>query len=178
MEAIAHAAGVSKGTLCTYFKGKDELFAALVAACQNRSHVETFRCLNEARDLRESLETLAWNYLEALREPDNLALLRVIVGTSAKFPALGRAFYETGMKPPVERLAQYLKDNASTRGTSAWDAELAAVQFFAFLRASVAIPMLIAHEPFPSPQKCSGIIAQAVGTLLRELGHRSVVAEA
>ena len=178
MEAIAQAAGVSKGTLYTYFKGKDELFTALVAACQNRSFEETFRSLNRTADLRESLETLAWNYLDAVREPGNLALLRVVVGASAKLPSLGRAFYETGMQPPVERLARYLAENAPPKGTDIWDAELAAVQFFAFLRASVAVPMLIAHEPSPSPQRCSEIIAQAVRTLLHDLGHQSVAAEA
>jgi AcrR family transcriptional regulator len=178
MGAIAHAAGVSKGTLYTYFTGKDELFTALIAAYQNRSLEETFRSLNKANDLRDNLETLARNYLDLVREPENLALLRVVVGASARLPGLGRAFYETGMQPPVRRLAQYLKDNASPRGTSAWDAELAAMQFFALLRASVAIPMLIAHEPSPSPQRCSEIIAHAVGTVLRDLDHQSLAAEA
>jgi AcrR family transcriptional regulator len=177
MEAIAHAAGVSKGTLYTYFKGKDELFTSLVSNYRNRSFDESFRSLNSASGLRESLETLARNYLNMVREPENLALLRVVVGASAKFPKLGRAFYETGMQPPVERLAQYLEDNASPGGADIWDAELAAAQCFAFLWASVAIPMLIAHEPSPSPQRCSDIIAQAVDTLLRHLGHKSVVAE-
>jgi AcrR family transcriptional regulator len=178
MEAIAQAAGVSKGTLYTYFKRKDELFTALVVACQNRSLEETFRSMNKAGDLRENLETLARNYLDAVRDPDNLALLRVVVGASAKLPSLGRAFYETGMQPPVERLARYLADNTPSKGTDIWDAELAAVQFFAFLRASVAIPMLIAHEPSPSAQRCSEIVAQAVRTLLRDLDHQSVGAEA
>ena len=134
--------------------------------------------LTKTADLRESLETLAWNYLDAVREPNNLALLRAIVGPPAKFPTLGRAFYETGMRPLVERLTQYLKDNASPSGAGVWDAELAAVQFFAFLRSCVAIPMLIAHEPAPSPQRCSGIIAQAVGTLLRDHGQETMIAEA
>ncbi|WP_414475315.1 TetR/AcrR family transcriptional regulator [Microvirga sp. M2] len=178
MEAIAQAAGVSKGTLYTYFKGKDELFTALVAACQNRSLEETFSNMKKASDLRGNLETLAWSYLDAVREPENLALLRVVVGASAKFPSLGRAFYETGMQPPIRRLAEYLKDNASPGTAGAWDAELAAMQFFAFLRASVAIPMLIADEPSPSPQMCSAIAAQAVDTLLRDLAEEPLGAEA
>ncbi|WP_262032284.1 TetR/AcrR family transcriptional regulator [Microvirga sp. Mcv34] len=178
MEAIAQAAGVSKGTLYTYFKGKDELFTALVAACQNRSLEETFRGMSKASDLRENLETLARNYLDVVREPDNLALLRVVVGASAKLPSLGRAFYETGMQPLIERLARYLADDTRPEGADIWDAELAAVQFFAFLRASVATPILIAHEPSPSPERCSEIVAQAVRTLLRVLGHPSVAAGA
>jgi AcrR family transcriptional regulator len=178
MAAMARAAGVSKGTLYTYFKGKDELFTSLIAAYQNRSLEETFRSLNRTADLRESLEALAWNYLDRLREPENLALLRVVVRASAKFPSLGRAFYETGMQPPVERLARYLEENASAREADTWDAKLAAMQFFAFLRASVAIPMLIAYEPSPSPQRCSEIIAYAVGTVLRDLGHNAGLAEA
>jgi AcrR family transcriptional regulator len=177
MEAIAHAAGVSKGTLYTYFKGKDELFTSLIAAYQNRSFEETFRGLSKVADLRGNLETLARNYLDMMREPENLAMLRVVVGASAKFPSLGRAFYEMGMQPPVQRLARYLEENASPGGTVIWDAELAAVQFFAFLRASVAIPMLIAHEPSPSPQRCSEIIAHAVRTLLCDLTHKSMIAE-
>jgi len=67
MGAIAHAAGVSKGTLYTYFKGKDELFTSLVAAYQNRSLEETFRSLNKASDPRENLETLARNLLISTR---------------------------------------------------------------------------------------------------------------
>ncbi|MBA1159103.1 TetR/AcrR family transcriptional regulator C-terminal domain-containing protein [Microvirga mediterraneensis] len=172
MEAIARAAA-GKGTLYIYFKGKDELFTSLIAAYQTRSLEETFRGLNEASGLRGNLETLTQNYLDRVRDPENLALLRVVVGASAKFPSPGRAFYQTGMQPPVRRLAQYLKDNASSGAASAWDAELAAVQFFAFLRASVAIPMLIAHEPLPSQQRYSAIVAQAMGTLLRDLGNVS-----
>jgi AefR-like transcriptional repressor, C-terminal domain len=82
------------------------------------------------------------------------------------------------MQPPSSALARYLADNTAPKGTDIWDAELAAVQFFAFLRASVAIPMLIAHEPSPTPQRCSDIIAHAVRTLLRDLGRQSVAAEA
>jgi AcrR family transcriptional regulator len=149
MEAIAHAAGVSKGTLYSYFNGKDELFTTLIAECQNRILEESFRNLDKATDLRENLEKLARTYLDTVREPENLALLRVIVGASAKFPNLGRAFYETGMQPPVECLAHYLRDNASPRGTASWDPELAAVQFFAFLRACVAIPITRNMQPSP-----------------------------
>jgi AcrR family transcriptional regulator len=107
MEAIAQAAGVSKGTLYTYFKGKDELFTALVAACQNRSLEETFRSLNGTADLRESLEALACNYLDLVRQPDNLALLRAVVGAAAKFPSLGRASGRApGAVPQGERSSE------------------------------------------------------------------------
>ena len=95
MEAIAAAADVSIMTLYRHARSKDELFAAvIVGACDygdgnEAPHLE--RLLE--RPLGEILVFAGVECQRRLVHPDSLALMRVVMAASERFPELGEAAY-------------------------------------------------------------------------------------
>ena len=96
MDAIARAAGVSKATLYAYFSSKDQLFATIISdACQQNIASATILPGLEM-DLRTALIDFAGRLLRFLLEDRALAIHRVVISESVRFPELGRAFYDNG----------------------------------------------------------------------------------
>jgi TetR/AcrR family transcriptional regulator, mexJK operon transcriptional repressor len=94
IEAVARGAGVSKRTFYHRFKDKAALFAAVV-----HHIVETIRPppevpLLEGTTLDEILQRLARLILDAALSPPAIALNRLIIAESARFPEVVRAANE------------------------------------------------------------------------------------
>ena len=96
MEAIRAEAGVSKPTLYSYYPGKEALFDAVL-----RGLMEGPRdwlsgagelSLESREDLRRVLSEVAERVIENFMRPDYLALARVIVAETPRFPQLGELF--------------------------------------------------------------------------------------
>ena len=114
MNEIARTAGVSKGTLYVYFASKEALFEELVRY-DKREQVEQVCWLDEdAEDLRSALTDLGCRLLANMLQPDRIAQLRTVIAVSARFPQIGRAFYEAG--------AEYGRLSARPRG-GAWSGD-------------------------------------------------------
>src|SRR5271165_2946196 len=96
MDAIARAAGVSKATLYAHFSSKDLLFATIVReACREGMGADSL-CLERDGDPAEGLLAIGRRVLEFVLRPRSLAIHRVVIAESVRFPELGRAFYENG----------------------------------------------------------------------------------
>jgi AcrR family transcriptional regulator len=96
IEAVAARAGISKRTLYHRFDDKSALFAAVVheiiAQIRPPAHVP----LIEGATLHDVLRRLAGMILRAALSPKALALHRLVVGESARFPELVRAVHGDG----------------------------------------------------------------------------------
>lgn len=94
MEAIAEAAPVSKPTLYSHFKSKQELFAAVVAG-QCEALLSTFsRVETERRDPAATLKTIAGAFIDLLYyASENLELYRLLIVEQRNFPSLGEVIY-------------------------------------------------------------------------------------
>ena len=98
LEDVAARAGIAKSTLYLYFENKEALFRATVAAHVTSTfedmdaHVAAWEGGTEAL-----LAAVLRKAYEGLVQPDNLALLRIIVAEGERFPELRRAFYESEM---------------------------------------------------------------------------------
>ncbi len=96
MDAIARAAGVSKATLYAYFSSKDQLFATIIGeACRQNIGMANFLPGGDT-DVRAALTAFAGQMLRFLLEDKALAIHRVVISESVRFPELGRAFYDNG----------------------------------------------------------------------------------
>ncbi len=96
MNDIARAAGVSKGTLYAYFDSKEALFEALIR--EQRAHQperNTMFPVDET-DPAKALAIYGRALVAHITGPEALTQARVVVAVAAKFPRLGRAFYEAG----------------------------------------------------------------------------------
>src|SRR5689334_4482959 len=108
MSAIAARLGGSKGTLYNYFKSKEELFAAMMERqCGELSDV-LFDVSSVGDDPIHRLTHYGRSFLELLMAPLPLAIHRLVVAESERFPELGRAFYESGPRLVMMRIGDYL----------------------------------------------------------------------
>src|SRR3954462_5389281 len=95
MDAIARTANVSKATLYAHFSGKEELFAAMVSnECRAQSRLLLAPDADD-RELTEALREIGRNYVALLLSPPAVAIFRVVVAETARFPDLGRIFFES-----------------------------------------------------------------------------------
>lgn len=110
MSAIAARLGGSKGTLYNYFKSKEELFAAMMERqCLELQDV-LFDVSGVGDEPRQRLTHFGRNFLELLLEPMPLAIHRIVVAESERFPELGRAFYDSGPRLVMDRIGAYLSE--------------------------------------------------------------------
>jgi TetR/AcrR family transcriptional regulator, mexJK operon transcriptional repressor len=110
MSAIAARLGGSKGTLYNYFRSKEELFGAMMARkCEALQDV-LFDVSSAGDAPRQRLTHYGLSFLELLMSPSALAIHRLVVAESERFPELGRAFNESGPQLVVERIGAYLAE--------------------------------------------------------------------
>jgi AcrR family transcriptional regulator len=88
IEAIAQAAGMSKRTFYARYAGKPELFAAVVGRILEQIRPPPDVPLLAGSTLSEILERLSGLMLRAALSPQALALNRLIIAESARFPEL------------------------------------------------------------------------------------------
>lgn len=99
-DAIAAAAATSKETLYRYYPKKEDLFVDVLRSLtiERPFWVQLMERSTEPKNipaLRELLRTTAQGLLETLLQPEYLALLRLIVAESPRFPELAALFRQT-----------------------------------------------------------------------------------
>jgi TetR/AcrR family transcriptional repressor of mexJK operon len=167
MDAVARAAGVSKATLYAHFASKDRLFATIIndACHENMTLAELLP--EDATDLGVALTALGQRMLRFLLEDRALAMHRVVIAESVRFPELGRAFYDNG--PAVFRrvVGDWLQAQAVAGRLALTDAGMAADQFLGMLRTGVFLRASLGLRPPPSEAEINATVAAAVATFLR-----------
>ncbi len=116
MDRVAKAAGVSKATVYSYFQDKEGLFTALIQRFAYRKLSIIQRSLLPEGDGRVMLRQLLTKALnEIICDSEEIALLRLIIGESGRFPELAQIFVRTLVKPGVETLSQYLASSPNLK---------------------------------------------------------------
>jgi TetR/AcrR family transcriptional repressor of mexJK operon len=112
MSEIAARLGGSKGTLYNYFRSKEELFSAFITdTCQGPAvaifeHPPEF---GDGKSVRDSLISFGVDFLGFILSPQLIALNRVVVGETGRFPELGRMFFDAGPGRGESRFAQIVE---------------------------------------------------------------------
>ena len=109
IEAVAKRAGISKRTFYHRFRGKEELFEAVVRRLIERWMPPFDAALLEAPEPRRGLQPSAEHMLEVALTPEALALHRMIIHEAQRFPSLARIIHELGAASGIERIARHLQ---------------------------------------------------------------------
>lgn len=167
MDAVAQAAGVSKATVYAHFAGKDALFAAIIErACLRHAEILSGGDTDQT-DVEAVLHSVGSNFLGLLLTPQTLAIFRVVVAESARFPSLGRIFFESGPRRVLERLEGYIRFAASHGRLSVEDPHRAAEHFLGLLKGELHLKMVLGINEEVSEQAFAATVDAAVSTFLR-----------
>jgi TetR/AcrR family transcriptional repressor of mexJK operon len=128
IEAVAARAGISKRTLYDRFDGKPALFAAVVHEIIAQIRPPAGVPLIQGATLRDILRRLAALMLRAALSPKALALHRLVMAESARFPELVRAVHGDGSTREAGALvggvlAQEMRDSKLSAEQRAFAAE-------------------------------------------------------
>src|SRR2546430_4343929 len=100
-DAIMAEAGISsKETLYRHYASKEELFVDVLGHLTLEqpslsSRLSQMPALHDLQSLRQALSALAREILSIMIQPEYLALLRVIIAETPRFPQLGQLFRAT-----------------------------------------------------------------------------------
>ena len=109
MSGLLKTLGGSKTTLWSYFRSKEELFAAVIedVTASFRQQIETGLLTPGA--LEETLVDFCRNLTGRLAQPDAVATWRLVMAESGRFPEVGQIFYRQAADQGERALAAFLQ---------------------------------------------------------------------
>jgi AcrR family transcriptional regulator len=112
MSEIAARLGGSKGTLYNYFRSKQELFSAFITdTCQGPALAifDHLPAAGAGKSIRDNLISFGVEFLGFILSPPLIAVNRVVVAETGRFPELGRLFFAAGPGRSEARFAQLVE---------------------------------------------------------------------
>ncbi|HHP7243583.1 MAG TPA: TetR/AcrR family transcriptional regulator [Elainellaceae cyanobacterium] len=112
IDQIAATAGVSKPTVYSHFRNKEELFSVLIEQLAKEKYRTVFN-VDDPQALqaepRAVLRRVLTNFFDvAGGDPDFVAFMRLIIGESGRFPEIAQPYLRNIAKPGLETMSQYL----------------------------------------------------------------------
>jgi AcrR family transcriptional regulator len=147
MDQIAAAAGVARRTLYNQFAGKKALFDATMTRLWEQM---PSGAITDAADRDESpaevLYAIGRTIVGFWAPPEAVALLRLLIWESERFPELGEDFLDKGRGPARHAVQQYVAYLADGPDFAIDDPDLAATQFIDVILGEVLLARLIATQ--------------------------------
>jgi AcrR family transcriptional regulator len=167
MNDVARVAGVSKGTLYVYFPSKQALFEALIRE-EHRRTAERLSIFDENEpDVALVLKRFGNELMNFMLLPEHIALVRTVSAAAAKFPAIGRAFFEAGPQYGADRLAGYFTQQVEAGALAIDDVNLAAWNFLESIQGGHLKRMLFCVCDPPPPEAVEKAVARGVQMFMR-----------
>lgn len=167
VDEIARRAKVSKPTLYNHFPDKRALFIAFVQHECDQQGESIFQVDLAAPGIEGALRTVGRRLLEACVSPFGLAIYRLVISESPRFPELGRAFYASGQDLCIRRLAMLLAAAVGRGELRIDDVELAAQQFVQLCRATCVSKCLFEVTDTVAAAEIDQVIDGAVDLFVR-----------
>jgi AcrR family transcriptional regulator len=108
MSGLLKTLGGSKATLWSYFRSKEELFAAVIEDVTLAFRQQLENELVATSEPKPTLVAFCRSFMNKTATPDAVATWRLVVAESERFPEVGRIFYERAAGHVEAALAGYL----------------------------------------------------------------------
>lgn len=170
MDLIAAEAGVAKQTIYNHFHSKDDLFKAII--------MDMTTALMAPLDIEEAakvtpeqlLRSFGRDFLKLMLEPSSLALYRLIVAESGRFPELGVELYRVGAGRLIEILANYFAWETSKGRLAVAEPNSAAELFIGMLSGRAQLRALLGVNGGSGDEELDSRAERAVKSFLTLYG--------
>jgi TetR/AcrR family transcriptional repressor of mexJK operon len=111
VNAMARHSGISKESFYRYFRGKDELFKAVLEQELEQYRQNITRLLEhwDEEDMRTTLFKVAQTLMSVIMTDRQQALRRLVFGETKRDPDIGALYYRIGPKLAYESLEKYFE---------------------------------------------------------------------
>lgn len=110
MDNIAQRANVSKQTVYSHFRNKDELFQSCITGKIRQYQLALDSSRHET--LVDGLTALCDGYLRLLSDPKVVSMWRLVINESATHPHVATLFYGSGPGATLDSLTRFLEEHA------------------------------------------------------------------
>jgi len=164
MDAIAQAAGVSKQTVYSHFKNKDELFRECVRAKIRDYGLQTAVFSADAT-IDDKLRHVGRQFLTLVGDPEVICMFRLMIAEASAFPRVSEAFHETGPLATIEFMAEIFA--AHLDDDHAGLARRVAGEFAAMLKGEFMLGLLLGTRKGIEPAEIDAHVARTVAQFRR-----------
>ncbi len=137
---IAQRAGASKASLYSRFPTKEDLFLAVLERRMNHIFQTVTGTIPAQAPLRQALPAFATRFSQSIFNQAQIALVRLVCMESARFPQLGRRFFELGPGRGLAALTDYMAAQIEQGALRPHDPRLMAQQFLGMI---AGFPLLV-----------------------------------
>lgn len=166
MSHIAGRLGGSKGTLYNYFVSKEALFAGLMQDLFDRAERRLVGVDVEHSDLRTTLTRFGTQIMGIALTDEAVAVYRLVMAESGRFPQLGRQFYQARQRIAVRRVTEWLSQDMGAGRLKRADPLMAAEQFLNLCETELFRRRLCNIIQEPTPAEIETQVARAVATFM------------
>jgi AcrR family transcriptional regulator len=170
-------AGGSKATIYAHFHDKEQLFGAVVDSIVDEAGDFIGAVEIESPDLREGLSAIGARLIEIAASPRHVALARLVIAESGRFPEIGRIYFERTPQRITALLADLIRSRVpSSKRALATPRELADL-FSGMLLHHLLFARLCAGAEFPAPAKMKRMARQAAEIIAAAAEAKAPVVE-
>ena len=175
MEAVASKAEVARMTIYSHFNDKEALFSAVVRE-QAKTLSESLTSLSPVNvageadsEMRLSADLTAFgvSLLSFFGDPNTRSFNRLIEIQARQFPALAKAFVDSGPKAVMARLSDRLASAARHGAARIENPDRAACQFIGLLRSLDALATLSGWTGSPDQNRIQNHVDDCVVRFIR-----------
>lgn len=167
MSAVAAAVGGSKTTLWSYYRNKQDLFAAVVDDLVERYGEALRLVLPSDGNPAQTLTLLGVSIMSTILRPQIVAMHRMVMGEATRFPELGQLLFERGARRGKLRTAEWLAQQMEDGKLRRADPVLAAQHFVALCQSGSYQMHLMGACPKPRPDDVRREVEAAVEIFMR-----------
>lgn len=166
LDEIVRNAGVSRQTIYNHFGDKVSLFRAICADLTDEVTSQLIPVNASELNTTAVLERVGNAFLDLVLRPTSLALHRVIIAETRRFPDLGPEIYAVSAARSIKVLSNWLGDRAAAGELSIDDTACAAEDFFALVRGNHQLRALLGISVEAGRAERRRFVARAVNTFV------------
>ncbi|RXJ86759.1 TetR/AcrR family transcriptional regulator [Arcobacter sp. CECT 8985] len=172
LDEITKEVGCSKRTLYNEFSNKEGIFKELIITNTNQVIKILEKEKFESKDLRDNLVHFGFTLMNTYMQPKMVGVFKVILTETARFPELGKIFFDNGPKKGSEILrgilanSEYFDDD---RPVDEWHIDY----FIGMLRSNIHLKVLLGLKKRPTEKELKKYIKGAVEIYLNGIIKKS-----